>query len=125
MKSAAPVILLVFLTDLCDTVSQLVLKHSINLIDLQANNPRKVFGLLWRLARTPRVWLGFSFSNVSLAIWLFVLTKAELNFAYCLDSMHYILIAFVSMFFLKERVGLIRWLGIASVALGIALVAGG
>jgi hypothetical protein len=41
----------------------------------------------------PRLWVGFIFSIISLCIWLFVLSKADLNFAFSADSMHYIFIA--------------------------------
>jgi len=119
------IILLIFLTDLCDTISQLSLKSSINTIDLHVNTVKKIIKLLLKLAKIPRIWIGFLFSTLSLAIWLFVLSKAELSFAYSLDSMRYILIALASMLILKEKVGLIRWLGIASVVLGILLVATG
>jgi multidrug transporter EmrE-like cation transporter len=119
------IIFLIFLTDLCDTVSQLSLKHSINTLDLHIDSVRKIFNLLFRLARVPRIWISFIFSTLSLSIWLFVLTRAELNFAYSLDSMRYILITVASVFILKEKVGFVRWLGIISVVIGIILVAGG
>jgi drug/metabolite transporter (DMT)-like permease len=48
---------------------------------------------------------------------------ADLNFAYAIDSMRYIFIALASTFLLKERIGLLRWLGIAAIVLGILLVA--
>jgi uncharacterized membrane protein len=75
--------------------------------------------------RIPKVWLGFCFNTISLCVWLFVLSKAELNFAYSLDSMRYVLIALASMLVLKERIGALRWLGIACVVFGIIMVAAG
>ncbi len=119
------VIFLIFLTDLCDTISQLTLKSSINKLDLQVNTVKKIISLLIQLAKMPRVWFSFIFSGLSLSIWLFVLSKAELNFAYSMDSMRYILITFASVLILKEKVGFVRWLGILSVVVGIMLVAGG
>jgi multidrug transporter EmrE-like cation transporter len=119
------IIFLIFLTDLCDTVSQLSLKSSINTLDLHVNTVKKIVALLMNLAKIPRVWVGFLFSGISLSIWLFVLSRAELSFAYSLDSMRYILITLASVFILKEKVGFVRWLGIISVVVGIMLVAGG
>ena len=114
---------LIALTDLCDTVSQLILKSSINSLDRHINSLKKVFRLIWQLLKTFRIWLGFLLSLVSLSIWLFVLSKTELNLAFSLDSMRYIMIAFASVIFLKEKVGATRWLGIMCVAAGIFLVA--
>lgn len=119
------IIFLIFLTDLFDTISQLTLKSAINTIDLQVNTVKKMINLLLKMAKIPRIWIGFIFSTISLGIWLFVLSKAELSFAFSLDSMRYILVAMASMLILKEKVGLIRWLGIASIVLGIMLVATG
>ena len=56
-------------------------------------------------------------------MWLFVLTKADLNFAFSIDSMRYILIALASVLVLKEKISIIRWLGIFTVICGITLVA--
>jgi len=119
------IIFLIFLTDLCDTVSQLLLKSSINALDLHVNTVQKIIGLFLRLIKIPRIWAGFLFSSLSLTIWLFVLSKADLNFAYSLDSMRYILITIASVIILKENVGPVRWIGIICVVTGIVLVASG
>ncbi len=116
------IIFLIVLTSLCDTLSQLFLKFSINSLDLHINSIKKIIGLLWKLIRVPRVWLSFLFSTLSLFIWLFVLTKADLNLAFSLDSMHYIFIALGSMLLLKEKIGTARWMGIVSIMAGIILV---
>jgi len=114
---------LIFVTDICDTVSQLFLKSAINSSDLHVNSIKRVIRLVIDLIRIPRVWIGFVFSVVSLSVWLYVLSKYELNFAYSIDSMRYILIALASVFILKEKIGVLRWLGICAVIFGIILVA--
>lgn len=116
---------LIALTDLCDTVSQLCLKSSINSLDLHINSFRKMLHFITHLVKIPRVWVGFIFSTLSLVAWLFVLSKADLNLAYSLDSMRYILITLASVFVLKERIGIVRWMGIICVVLGIFFVATG
>ncbi len=123
--SLIAVIFLVGLTDICDTVSQIFLKVSINSFDLHLDTVKKVIRFVGQLIQHPRVWISFVFSSLSLGIWIFVLSKADLNFAYSLDSMRYVFITVASVFFLKEKVGVGRWLGIICVVLGIALVAAG
>ena len=117
------IIFLIFLTDICDTVSQLLLKYSINSLDSHVNSIKKVIKLVVHLIKTPRVLIGFVFSTISLIMWLFILTKADLNFAFSIDSMRYILIALASVVFLKEKIKFIRWIGIFAVICGITLVA--
>lgn len=116
------VIFLITLTAICDTISQLFLKSTINSINLQVNNIGKIIKLIIRIMGIPRVWIGFFFSTLSLLIWLFALTKSELSFAFSIDSMHYIFIAFGSLLVLKEKIGSLRWVGIISIVVGIALV---
>ena len=117
------IIFLIFVTDICDTVSQLLLKSSINTLDLHVNSIKKVIKLIMQLIKIPRVLIGFVFSALSLLMWLFVLTKADLNFAFSIDSMRYILIALASVLVLKEKISMVRWLGIFAVICGITLVA--
>ena len=116
---------LILLTDIFDTASQLFLKSSINSLDSHVNTIKKAFQFIWRLIRIPRVWIGFIFSAVSLGFWLFVLSKSDLNFAFSLDSMRYILITLASGLFLKEKISPSRWMGIVCVVFGIMLVAAG
>jgi uncharacterized membrane protein len=117
------IIFLIFVTDICDTVSQLLLKSSINSLDFHVGSIKKVIKLVVQLIKIPRVLIGFVFSTLSLLMWLFVLTKADLNFAFSIDSMRYILIALASVLILKEKINIIRWLGIFTVICGITLVA--
>jgi uncharacterized membrane protein len=51
-----------------------------------------------------------------------VLSKADLNFAFSADSMHYIFIALASRFVLKEKLSSKRWLGTFCIITGIVLV---
>lgn len=114
---------LILLTDIIDTISQLFLKSSINSLHPKINSLKKVLRFIFQLTKIPRVWVGFVLAGISLGLWLLVLSKADLNFAFSLDSMRYILITLASGLILKERISLGRWLGIACVVIGITLVA--
>jgi len=116
------VIFLIALTSTCDTISQLFLKTSINSLNFSIDSVKKILGFILRLISIPWVWIGALFSLLSLLIWLIVLSNAELNFAFSVDSMHYIFIALASRFILKEKVGLLRWVGTIFIVLGIILV---
>ncbi len=114
---------LIALTSLCDTINQIFLKSAINSLGVSLSpNIVKILRFIIRLIRIPRVWLSFLASSISLCLWLFVLSRAELNFAFSLDSMHYIFIAFASRLFLKEKVDSRRWFGTILIVVGIVLV---
>lgn len=117
------ILFLIVLTSICDTINQLLLKSAINSLKISLTpNIAKILQFIIKLVRIPRVWIGFLFSVLSLCIWLFVLSKADLNFAFSVDSMHYIFIAFASGLVLKERVDLRRWAGTIFIIIGIILV---
>ena len=117
------ILFLIALTSICDTISQLFLKSAINSLKVSLSaNILNILRFIIRLILVPRVWISFLFSVLSLCIWLFVLSKIDLNLAFSLDSMHYIFIAFASSIFLKEKVGFKRWLGTISIIIGIILV---
>jgi len=102
---------LIVLTSICDTVNQLFLKSAINSLQVSLGaNVVKIAKFVAQLLSIPRVWLSFVFSLISLCIWLFVLSRIDLNLAFSLDSMHYIFIGLVSFAFLKEKVCLKRWI---------------
>jgi hypothetical protein len=98
------VLLLIAFTSLCDTISQLFLKSTIDSLDFTPKlNIKKIFKFISQLIIKPRLWLGFAFSTISLCVWLVVLSKTDLNFAFSADSMHYIFIALASMFILRKK----------------------
>ncbi len=117
------VLSLIVVTSLCDTINQLFLKSAIDSLNFTpAFNIIKIFKFIGSLLIKPRLWVGFIFSVISLCIWLLVLSKADLNFAFSADSMHYIFIALASWLILKEKFTLFRWLGTGLIVTGIVLV---
>ena len=122
-KSLFLVISLIVATSLCDTISQTFLKTAVNLQEgVSLKSVKKVILFIFRLAKIKWVWAGLFFSILSLCIWLVVLSKADLNYAFSVDSMHYIFIAFSSKLILKEKVGTLRILGTLFIVIGITLV---
>ncbi|MDD5595407.1 MAG: hypothetical protein PHY94_04070 [Candidatus Omnitrophica bacterium] len=114
---------LIALTSICDTISQIFLKSTINSLSFNFSwHFVKFFKFIFKIMLTPIVWLSLFFSLASLCIWLFVLSRADLNFAFSADSMHYLFIAIASKFILKEKVGWQRWIGNLSIIIGIVLV---
>jgi len=113
---------LIVLTSICDTINQLFLKSAINSLLSPSGSILNVVKFILKLILIPRVWISLLFSITSLCIWLFVLSRADLSYAFSADSMHYIFIAIVSRFILKERVGLKRWIGIVFIVIGIAVI---
>jgi len=73
-------------------------------------------------AATPLVWLGLLLFGLSALVWLAVLSRASLSFAYPFASLTYVIILFYGRFIADEPVSAARWGGVALIVAGILLV---
>lgn len=119
----ALVIGVILLTSVCDTVNHLGLKLCANAVQIDVRNLSSLLRYVGRFLRLPLAWVSILFSLISLLLWLYALTMADLSFAFSLDSMHHVFIALVSWKVLKEPVDRKRWLGTLSIVIGVILVA--
>jgi multidrug transporter EmrE-like cation transporter len=69
-------------------------------------------------------WLGIVTYLMSFACWLYVLRKLPLSVAFGLISIVQVLVPLAAHQFLGEAISLQRWIGIACVLCGTALVGG-
>lgn len=79
--------------------------------------------LLMGAAKTPLVWFGLVLFGVSALVWLVVLSKAPLSFAYPFASLSYVLIILADRFILHYEVPPLRWVGVAFIIAGILVIA--
>jgi multidrug transporter EmrE-like cation transporter len=104
-------------------VAQLTLKYGMNQVR-DATGVVQLSGRSLRsVASTPAVWGGLALFGLSAAMWIAVLSRASLSFAYPFVSLTYVLILVFDRFILHQPVGGLRWAGVALIAGGIALVA--
>jgi multidrug transporter EmrE-like cation transporter len=69
--------------------------------------------------------LSFLCYGFSIIIWLLVLSRVEVSFAYAFSSLGYILVTVMGVLILKEHISALRIVGIVIVCAGIILVAKG
>jgi len=104
-------------------VAQLTLKQGMNQV-VETNGRVGVdAGSLRAVATTPTVWLGLLLFGVSALIWLVVLSRTTLSFAYPFASLTYVLILLADRFLLDQRIPPLRYAGVAFIIVGIVLVA--
>jgi len=80
--------------------------------------PFKVIPMIF----SPYVFLGLAIFAVSSVFWLVILSRLDLSLVYPFVSIAYIFVALFSMIFFKENVTLVRWLGIATICIGVFLI---
>jgi drug/metabolite transporter (DMT)-like permease len=69
------------------------------------------------------VWIAIVFVIVSLITWLYVLRYLPLSIAFPLAQSVHVLVPLGSWLILGENIVTLRWIGIALVSLGLAIVA--
>lgn len=115
---------LILLSVLLAASAQLVLKHGMNQVTqrggpLALSQPAES---LRRVAATGAVWAGLFLFAASASVWLAVLSRASLSFAYPFVSITYVLILLFDRFVLNESVTPARWAGVALIIAGLLLI---
>lgn len=72
---------------------------------LTFQNPWIIFGVLLEIAY--------------FALWLWVLSLAELSWALPMHAVEYIFVAILALFLLGEEISLERWIGIVLITVGV------
>jgi len=117
-------IALILLSVTFAAVAQLTLKHGMNGVNDRLAPAR--FGVDARSLRvliaTPAIYAGLFLFGLSALVWLVVLSRASLSFAYPFAALTYVLILLFDLFILDETVPPLRWAGVALIIAGIFLV---
>ena len=99
---------------LLGTVAQLALKRALD----GSGSPLN-------LARSPWAWTWFLSYLLSTVIWLVVLRHVPLSQAFPILGLQFALVPIASRLFLRERMFIEQWLGVATIVAGVALVGRG
>jgi drug/metabolite transporter (DMT)-like permease len=103
-------------------VAQLALKAGMNRVNDRIGELHLNGEALRAVGTTPMVWLGLVLFGLSAVVWLAVLSRTSLSFAYPFAALTYILILLFDLLVLHEEVPPLRWAGVAVIATGIVLV---
>jgi multidrug transporter EmrE-like cation transporter len=65
---------------------------------------------------------GFLCYLASSILWIVVVSRVPLSYAYPMIALGYVFIVFFSIIIFKEEVSLVRWIGVATICLGVFLI---
>lgn len=103
-------------------IGQILVKLGATHLELDFSSAHLVGSLLAIFKNLP-VMSGLFLYGISFLLWVKVLTKLELSYAYPLVSLAYVLIMLVSWLAFKESLSIYRLLGTFLIILGVVLVA--
>lgn len=116
-------IALILLSVVLAAVAQLTLKHGMNQVAAETGVLRFSAESVRDVLTTPAVWAGLALFGLSAVVWLAVLSRASLSFAYPFASLTYVLILLADRFILDQEISVLRYAGVACIVVGIVLVA--
>jgi drug/metabolite transporter (DMT)-like permease len=80
------------------------------------------FEVLTRVLLTPMVVGGLALYVLGAGVWLAVLSRVPLSLAYPVLALSYVVTPIVAWLVLGETVPAVRWIGLATICLGVVIV---
>lgn len=117
------VLALIFVDVILNVVGQLSLKYGMSQFGNFSLSLSTLPPVFLKAATNPNVLLGLVCYGLGFLVWLIVLSKAEVSYAYPLISLGYVFTAILARAMFGEAVSLTRMAGILVTCLGVFLIA--
>jgi drug/metabolite transporter (DMT)-like permease len=105
------------------TIGDLLLASGMKQLgDLSAMNLRGILNVSLQALTSPKLVAGTAMLAVFFFLWLAVLSWEDLSVALPMQALNYVLVAFLSQYFLHEVVSPLRWAGTVLVAIGVIMI---
>lgn len=115
--------IVMFLAISAGTVGDILLAKGMKEMgDISAMNLRGIMDAAFRALTSPKLILGTSMLAVFFFLWLAVLSWEDLSVALPMQALNYVLVAFLSQYFLGEVVSPLRWAGTVLVCIGVMMI---
>lgn len=102
-------------------VGQMLLKYT--MMSVGQVSVGSIWSSMPRVVANPFAWLSLLCFSLTAVVWISVLSRVPLSYAYPLFSLAYVLAALGATVFYKEKLSLIQWTGILFIVLGCTLIA--
>jgi multidrug transporter EmrE-like cation transporter len=106
-----------------NAVAQIIMRKAMLQIGEINLGNRNVLSYLPQLTGSIFLWFSFLCYGLSILIWIIVLSKVEVSYAYAFSSIGYILVTIMGALLLREQISILRIIGIFIVCFGILVVA--
>ncbi len=107
---------------LLNAAAQIVIKKGMSDIGTFEFSFENIIPVGFKVVTSPFVITGVFFYAVSLVLWLMVLSRVDVSYAYPMLSVGYIVAALAGKYLFNEPLGLVRWAGIIVICIGVYLI---
>lgn len=83
---------------------------------------KNIATIFWKIISNPYLVSGTACYVMSLVLWVYILTKAQLSIAYPLMSLSYVVVMILSVLFFRENINFVQWIGALFVVMGTSLI---
>jgi len=97
---------------------QTLIKEGLERISLNLSEILSIVNIFYE----PLILMGLVLTGLSSIVWLSILSKAEISYAYPFVSLGYVIVALISLVYFNEYVSPIRWAGIFTICFGVFLM---
>jgi drug/metabolite transporter (DMT)-like permease len=108
----------IFFCVILGVFGQLLIKRGVMLAKTKTNLILQYL----KIFTTPEVIAGISLYIISSLVWVKLLQKVPLSYAYPMISIGYVVTLILAKLFLGESIPLIRWIGMILICTGVILI---
>ena len=116
------IFLLIIMTDIGESVAEILMKKGLIATGISSISMDNIREFVVMNASSYLIWAGVFIYILSFLAWIVILSRIELSVAFPIGSTSYIFVPILSIIFLNERVGTLRWIGILFIVAGIHFV---
>lgn len=107
---------------LLNAIAQMLLKKGMLSIGYFEFHFQNLFPVIKKVTINPYILSGLASYVVSVAVWLLVLARVEVSYAYPFLSVGYVVVTLMSYFIFQENLSWMRITGITIIVVGVLLL---
>ena len=116
-------VIIMFIAVTAGTIGDILLAKGMKEMgDISAMNLRGILNVAYQALTSPKLVFGTMMLAIFFFLWLAVLSWEDLSVALPMQALNYVLVAFLSQYFLHEIVTPMRWAGTILVCIGVILI---
>ncbi len=116
------IFILIFLADAAESIADLFFKKSTLIMGVHDITLHNLIPSTLQLLSTHWLWIGIGVYLINFLLWIVALSKVDLSVAFPIGCTTYVIVPLLSLIFLHEQIGVLQWLGIALIIIGVFFV---
>lgn len=118
------IVSMIIISILLSSAAQLLLKYGASSPSIQkAIYSHSILNLFYAMISTPQIILGLLCFGVSLILWIVILSRTDVSYAYPFVALGICLTILAGWFFFNESLSMLRIIGVVIVVAGVITVA--